>query len=313
MVARHSSISGASKQLRISQSSIDAAIKIAEDEANMTIFTRRSGHGVYLTPAGQRFLVSANRFLAAGTEFKQSLVEYSGDTTATLRVGCFSPFGAILIPPILRKFIDANGECDVVLMEGDQTQLRSWLGTGEIDLAVTYNIGEEFGSGITPICKFPAHAVLRSDDELAKRKAVSMEELAKKPFILLDLPETRTYLLTLFDYTATRPKISLRSRSYGTIRSAVSSGFGVSILNIRPSSGTSPDSLDIKRIPISDKLKQPTLLVADPYGDRKPKYVRSFIHLLHRYFVELSPERFAVVKKEYSEGLIHPKPDFQRS
>lgn len=308
-VARKGSISSACKAFGISPSSILAAIKIAEEEVGTTIFARRAGHGVEITPAGQRFFVSVRRFLAAGLEFERSIYEVSEHHTPAIRVGCFSPLGGLLIPPVLRRYIQANGDCDVVLQEGDQTQLRGWLATGALDLVITYDIGEEFSGAITPICKFPAHAVLHRDDPLAKLHSISMEKLADRPLILLDLPETRTYLVTLFDFAARRPKIGLRTRSYETVRAAVANGLGVSVLNIRPSKEASPDSAELKRVPISDPLRQPTLLVADPYGDRKPAYVRSFIETLYQYIVDLGPKNFAVVKKEFAKDLIYPRPE----
>jgi len=47
-----------------------------------------------------------------------------------------------------------------------------------------------------------------------------MEELSHRPLVLLDLPETRTYLMALFDFAAHRPQLGLRARSYETIRRA---------------------------------------------------------------------------------------------
>ena len=34
--------------------------------------------------------------------------------------------------------------------EGDQTELRGWLATGELDLVLTYDIGEDFSGAVTP-------------------------------------------------------------------------------------------------------------------------------------------------------------------
>ena len=290
-----------------------AAIRIAEEDIGTTIFARRAGHGIAITPAGQRFLVSARRFLAAGAEFERNMTEFSEHQTPILRVGCFSPFGALLIPPVLRRFIEVNGECEIVLLEGNQIELRNWLANGSVDLVVMYDIALDQPSAATPICKFPAHALLRRDDPAAEQSEISMEELAKRPLILLDLPETSTYLLALFDFVANRPKIGLRTRSHETIRSAVSNGFGASVLNIRPGREASPDGVDLRRVPISDPLRQPTLMVFDPYGDQKPQYVRSFILILHQYLEDLGSENFAVAKKEYSGDLLSPKPAWNPS
>jgi DNA-binding transcriptional LysR family regulator len=181
-------------------------------------------------------------------------------------------------------------------------------GAGTLDLVVTYDIGEEYGSGITPICKVPAHALVRYDDSLADKETVSMEELSQRPLVLLDLPESRTYLMALFDFAARRPKLGLRTRSYETVRTAVSNGLGVSVLNIKPNLDASPDGPELRRIPISDQLRRPTLIVVDPYGENKPAYVKGFIRSLHAYISELGPANFAVFKPGQGDDLIYPAP-----
>nr|WP_320200693.1 LysR family transcriptional regulator [Agrobacterium sp. rho-13.3]MDX8310225.1 LysR family transcriptional regulator [Agrobacterium sp. rho-13.3] len=308
-VAREESIAAACKVLSISQSSVLAAIDVAEDTASTRLFHRRKGHGMTLTPAGRKFMISAQRFLAAGEEFERSINGFAEKETDVIRIGCFSPFGALIIPPVLKQYIEEHGHTEIILKEGDQVELRSWLSASEVDMIITYDIGEEFGSEITPICKFPAHALLHWNDPFVEIGSISMKEIAKKPFVLLDLPETRAYLLALFDLIATRPQIALRTRSYETVRSSVAHGHGTSILNIRPTKA-SPDTPDIRRVPISDKLQQPTLLVADPYGNRKPRHVRDFILTLYEYFEGLGPAGFAVSLPEHSSDLLYPRPRF---
>ncbi|MDA4848694.1 LysR family transcriptional regulator [Hoeflea poritis] len=302
------SITAASKKLNISQSSVVAAINLAEEITGATLFYRRKGHGMEVTPAGQDFLVSARRVLASNEEFERSMRAFSNPSSPTLRLGCFSPFGSILIPPVLKRYIKENGKCSINLLEGDQAELRNWLIAGDVDLVVTYDIGEMYGVGVTPICKCPAHALLNRDDPDAKKNSIAMKQLSRKPHILLDLPETRSYLLALLDYTGQRPDIVLRTRSYNTIRTAVADGLGSSMLNIRPAA-SGRDSESLVRVPISDKLRDPTLVVADPYGEHKPAYVRSFIKVLHRYFVDLGPQNFAVVLPDDAQGLLFPEPD----
>lgn len=305
-VSRAQSIAGASRNLNISQSSILAAVEIAEEIIGTTLFHRKKGHGIAVTPAGTRFMTATHRFLSAGVEFEKALENFLEPTATQIRIGCFSPFGALLIPPVLKRFIAEQGATEVSLLEGDQVQLRGWLASGEVDLVLTYDIGEEYGSGITRICRFPPHALLHSADPLALREAVTIEELAVRPLVLLDLPETRSYLLSLFDTASVRPKIGLRTRSYETIRSAVANGLGVSVLNIRPNDATVRDSELVRRVPIADKLWQPTLLVADPYGDNKPGYVRHFIAHLHGFLESLGRNRFAVVPENYPDTLLYP-------
>lgn len=309
-VAALGSIAAACSELRISQSSILAAISLAEDAAGARVFNKRKGQGVTVTPAGQKFLVSARRFLSAGTEFYASLNEMAQAREHTIRIGCFSPLSALVMPPVIKRIFPEGGNADFALFEGDQTELRNWLEAGMLDAVVTYDIGENFRGGITPICKVPAHALLHSDDPLAKKKAVKLEELSNRPFVLLDLPETRSYLMALFDLLARRPVVALRTRSYETIRAAVSNNMGFSILNLKPSAEASPDGRELRRLPILDKLKQPTLIVVDPYGPNKPAYLKRFIFALYHYMNELGEENFAVCLPAHKGKLGYPTPKF---
>jgi hypothetical protein len=43
--------------------------------------------------------------------------------------------------------------------------------------------------------------------------STALHRLSLRSMLLLDLPETSTYLLTLFDMLATRPRVSLLTRS----------------------------------------------------------------------------------------------------
>src|SRR5262249_11918725 len=144
------------------------------EAAGTRVFDRQKGHGVVVTPAGQKFLVSARRFLSASAGFFSSLDDLAHSGQHPIRVGCFSPLGPLLIPPVLIRMAAAIGETEFILYEGDQVELRGWHSAGMLDVVVTYDVGEEYGSGITPICKVPAHALVRHDDTIASQETVSM-------------------------------------------------------------------------------------------------------------------------------------------
>lgn len=122
------------------------------------------------------------------------------------------------------------------------------------------------------------------------------------------MPETCTYLLTLFDFAARRPKVALRTRSYETIRAPMVNGLGVSVLNMRLHQLARTDHETLIRLPISGPLRQPTLIVIDPYGDHKPAYVQSFIAMLFAHLQELGPNNFAVTLPAMAHGLIFKPP-----
>lgn len=302
--SRQGSIQAASRSLAISQSSIIAAIAAAEYEMRAKLFDRRPAIGIRPTPAGERFVRSALQLLAAEDEFARSVREETSALPPHIRIGCFEPFGAMFMPPLMRRYLDAVGPAEISLMEGDHAQLATWLAAGTVDFAVAYDIGPHLAQGAAPICRLPAHALLSVDSPFAKVTSVSLAELATMPLVLLDLPHTGAYLLTLFELLALRPQISLRTRSYETVRCAVASGFGMSILNMRPLSLTMGDPPELVRVPLSDDLPAPALQVIDVYGQRKPLFLRRFIEITRDFFTNLGPARFAVATPHRQPSLL---------
>lgn len=304
-VARQGSIQAASAALHISQSSILAAISIAEDALGARIFDRRPSRGVQITPAGERFVIAARALLAASSEFEREIGGLARSAPQTLRIACFEPFGSLFMAAVLRRFVDAHGPVEVLLSEGDQVQLREWLANGVVDLIVTYDIGPSFGEDrVTRICRVPAHALIPASDPLAQKEAVAIAELALRPLVLLDLPQTSTYITTLFDVLATRPRVGFRTRSYETLRAAVAAGFGVSVLQMRPNGHSSADGPALVRRPLTDSIPAPALIVGDIYGHNKPAFVRALIDIVRAFFVELGPQGFAVARPDVAATLL---------
>ncbi|WP_170117161.1 LysR family transcriptional regulator [Phyllobacterium sophorae] len=285
-IAETGSIAAAARKCRISQSSILLALDLAEIEMGARLFERRPSRGVQATPAGERFLASARRLLAAEAEFERTMERHSQDAPAVLRIGCFEPFGALFMPELLRRFIEKGG-VEVQLFEGEQPQLLKWLETNAVDAIVTYDIGAGLPEDAAVVARVPAHALLHVDTSLAKQPAVSLTDLARLPFVLLDLPQTSAYLLTLFDIAGQRPKVAFRTRSYDSVRSAVACGFGFSILNMRPVGKCSPDSDQITRRPLIEDLPAPQLVIADRYGSAKPPFLRRFTNVAQMLFKEI--------------------------
>lgn len=294
-VGRLGSIHAASETLHISQSSIVAAVNQAEELLNAKIFERRPARGVQVTPAGERFLVAARAFLAAATDFERNVGTFASATPQVVRLGCFEPFGSLFIAEVLRAYVDLSGPVEIVLIEGDQQSLRRWLQDGAVDMIVTYEIGPSFDEyAVTRICKAPTHVVLPVHHDLSRLEVLSIRDLSNHPMVLLDLPQTSTYLMTLLDLLAERPVVAIRTRSFETCRAAVSAGFGFSFANIRPTGRSSKDGPGIVRRPLKDAGQPPALIVVDIYGAAKPAFVRRFVDVLKNHFQKVGAENFAV-------------------
>lgn len=303
LVAESGSMAAAARACRVAQSSIMAAAGAAEAEIGARMFERRPSRGVTLTPAGERFVASARRLLAAEAEFERTMDSFTGGMPPVFRIGCFEPFGGLFMPELLRRFV-GEGTTEVQLLEGEQPQLLAWLESNVVDAIIAYDIGPGLPTDAVTLARVPAHALLHVDDPLAPREHLRLSELVARPLVLLDLPQTSGYLVTLFDLAGQRPRISLRTRSYDTVRAAVAAGFGMSILNMRPIGPGSPDSDRVVRRPLIDRLPAPRLMIADRYGSAKPAFLRRFVELARGFFSEIGPERYGVSMPHQLAGLM---------
>jgi DNA-binding transcriptional LysR family regulator len=83
---------------------------------------------------------------------------------------------------------------------------------------------------------------------LARYSAVSLQELAREPLILPDLPISREYFLSLFIKEGLEPHITSRSSHPDVIRTMVTNGYGYTLANVRPRCEMALDGPGIARV-----------------------------------------------------------------
>jgi len=303
-VAHSGSIHAAAQSLHISPSSVLAGIAAAEEQFGAKIFSRHPARGVQVTPAGRLFITSARRLLEAEAEFDRTIDTLSRGIPDVVRIGCGVAFGGIFLAQFLSRFVRVVGQTKIVMFEGDQHQLQQWLSDSAIDVAIAYADGVVFGDSVSRICKVPSHAVMSATNPLAVQPTVSVDDLTRHPFVLLERTHSSQSILSMFEPFGKRPDIAFRSRSYETVRSAIAAGFGVSLMNMRPVEDSMGTESRIVRRPISDNLPAPVLVVADMYGPAKPQFVRRLVDLLRQFFVEIGPSRFCVTTTDRESTIF---------
>ena len=223
-VAETGSITEAGRRLHISQPSVSAAIAELEDRFKVELFIRHHAQGLTLTPAGSRLLKDAKSLLDQAEELRQGAVGLGQALEGELHVGCFQTFAPLVMPRVIRAFAAAHPAISITLHESHVQGVLDGLAAGRFELALTYdlNIGEEFA--FDPLTEVPLHAVLARNHRLAKQPAVTLKELAELPMVLLNLPQSREYFLSLFAARGLRPRIAQETPTFETLRGLVAAG-----------------------------------------------------------------------------------------
>ena len=277
-VGRLGSIAAAAAEMRISQSSITAAVDALEQSLGVDIFIRQPARGVIPTPAGRSALAMIGDLLMQVSHFESELQSLAGAPTGTIRLGCYVTTAPFILPPLLSAFSERYPQARIDIREGDMEMIRELLTAGQIDLACTYRDGVDAGMEFRPLFPARPYALIPESDPLSREVSVSLADLCRRPFILLELPRTRPYFMGIFKELGLTPNIAHSSRSSEIVRSLVAAGFGVSILNIR-SGKERTDGSGLRCLPISDDVATPDFGVAVMPGVRRPAMSRAFIEL----------------------------------
>jgi DNA-binding transcriptional LysR family regulator len=137
---------------------------------------------------------------------------------------------------------------------GDQREVLEGLQSGVTELALTFDLAISDRFHKLPLATLPPYALVPAHHRLANSSHVRLAELADEQFILMDLPHTREYFLSLFYSQHLEPHVHFRATSFETVRTLVGNGLGFSLLNLLPKHSLTYDGTEVVSLPISDPL-----------------------------------------------------------
>ncbi|MDS9469237.1 LysR family transcriptional regulator [Paracoccus sp. MBLB3053] len=225
-VAQTGSTAAAARALNVSQPSISVAIAQFEAHFGAALFIRLPGQGMKQTPYG-RDRIARLRNLRTEAD---SIFGTAGDTPQQLRLGVFSTLGPRYAPMLMRRFAESCPGATLDFVEGDIGSLGQAILAGELDLALVYDVGLPAGLVSTELAAIPPCAVLPPEHRLADRTTIDLRDLAEDPLIMIGLPHSRGYFLSLFQMAGARPAIAAETGSIEMLRALVANGHGVGLL-----------------------------------------------------------------------------------
>ncbi len=270
------SIAAASEKLNVSSPSISAAITQLEAEFGLTLFVRKRAHGLTLTANGERLLVQSRKIIEAAVELNNLAGTVSGLVQGPLRLGCLVTFAQIIVPRLRADFEAAHPDVVVSQVEMNQSEVFNALRRAEIDVALSYDLEIPSDLEFVPITPLPPYVLLAPDHPLAGQAAIALEDLTSYRMVLLDLPYSSEYFISLFTEAGVKPNIGERTRDMAVMRSLVANGYGYSIANIRPLNNLAPDGRPLSYIPIEGEVRPMQLGLIMAQGAQTSITIRTF-------------------------------------
>jgi DNA-binding transcriptional LysR family regulator len=287
--AEHGSVTAAARAIHVSQPSISAAIAHLEDRFDLQLFVRHHAQGLSLTPAGQRFLLEARSLLAHAAELRQSALGLADELAGDLHIGCFITFAPLLMPGLLRAFARRFRDIAIKLHEDHTGALVEGLRGGRFDLALSYDLNLGPDLAFEPLADVPLHVVLPARHRLARAPVASLRELVGEPLVLLGLPESRDYFLSIFYGLGLRPRVAYETPSFEMLRGLVANGHGYAVMHSRPVSEVALDGERLAYRLVAEKIRPTRLGLVRLAGARPRRMATAFVDFCKEFVISGSP------------------------
>jgi len=244
------SVAQAAARMNVSPPSISTAIGQLEAEFGIQLFIRRHAQGLSLTPSGRRLHGAARALLGRADELNVIAGDMAEGLSGPLNIGCLQTFAPLILPELRRRFEALYPNVLASQVEGDHAALLAQLRNGALDVVLTYALAIPNDVCFEALVEMPPYAMVSGDDPLAAKTRIAPRDLADKPMVLLDLPISADYFLSMLRDAGVPPRIAERSRDMALVRAMVANGYGYSLANVRPRTELSPDGKPLKFVPL---------------------------------------------------------------
>jgi len=266
----------ASQRINVSSPSISAAISQLEEEFGIQLFVRHHARGLSLTPGGRRLFNEARRILETAGALNDLANDISETARGPIAIGTIVTVAPLLSAAMRRSFEQAFPDASVSLREGNQIELLRMIGRAEIDVALSYDLEIPKDVDFEPLASLPPYVMFPLGHPLAELDELTIEDLANEPMVLLDMPLSRDYFLSMFEMAGVRPTISERTSDLSVARSLVANGFGFGLINIRVQNTTAPDGQPLVFRPLVGDLRPMVLGLITKKSGHRSRVVQAF-------------------------------------
>ncbi|GGK55587.1 LysR family transcriptional regulator [Amphritea balenae] len=251
-VHRTGSVTGASKQLFLTQPTVSMQLKKLSDAVGAPLYDQ-VGRKLVFTQAGEEVVKSTREIMGCFEQLDMKLADLKGLKSGTLRLAVVTT-AKYFIPHLLGDFLKHYPDIDVDFKVGNRQQIIDWMENGEDDFYVFSHPPKNRELDLQDFMPNPLVAIAPQDHPLAGLDQVPLQQFAEQPFLMREEGSgTRDAIEKQFEDLAIQPNVRMVIESNEAIKHAVMSGLGVSILSSHTlafggSSGLV--QLDVEQLPI---------------------------------------------------------------
>lgn len=195
--AQELNMTRAAQKLLVSQPALSRQIADLEDELGVKLFNRQPRH-LTLTPAGQYLYEQAKEILTLASKTKSNL-QSSAVISGDLTIAAGESFAMQRLMNIVSNIIRNYPTVKIHILSGDYEFAERRLNTGAVDFAVIIgNLPLDNYASLQLPEKDTWGVLMTKDDPLAKKSAITAEDLVGRNVLNSQQAENRKYFDSWF-------------------------------------------------------------------------------------------------------------------
>lgn len=232
-VAKHGlNISAAAERLYTSQPGVSKQIRLLEDELGIEIFVRNGKRVVGITEPGKAILDITARLLREAENIKMAGKDYNNAGSGSLVIATTHTQACYALPQTVNAFVQHYPGVNLVLHQGNPTQVAQMVIAGEADIAIATETIAEVKELVSMPCHQWHHCVITPPKHpLLKEKTLSLEAIARYPIVTYDTAFAgRSRINRAFERKSLMPRVVLTAIDSDVIKTYVELGLGIGIV-----------------------------------------------------------------------------------
>lgn len=264
----------------ISQSAVSQQIKKLELVLKCKLYHRQAGK-IVLTPCGAKFYDASKKAVSIYDGALRAIRALSRESRADeIRVSTIYSAGIYIIQNYVRQFLAENPAARISVEYRQFSQIYSDVSSGRSTfgfMACPYR--KYAGLAMLPVARDEMVLIAGSGSPLAGRKSVSVRDLEAMDFIFFDRAfPSRRHIDSFLKRHGVKPKVKMELDNIETIKTAVASGAGVSLLP-RTAIREEENGVSLHALKISDaEFLRPIYLVYSR-GRKLSPAARNFLNI----------------------------------
>ena len=225
-------VSEAAEALHTSQPGVSKQIRALEDELGVQVFVRHGKRLIAITEPGKAVVAIAERMLAVAQNLKRAGEEFANDQLGTLTIAATHTQARYALPKAVAAFKRRYPKVELVIHQGNPTQICDQVAAGDADLCVATEMISEYPELVSlPVYQWNRCVVVPPKHPLLKETPLSLEKLAEHPIVTYDFAfANRSLVQKAFEARGLKPHVVLSAQDSDVIKTYVELGLGVGIL-----------------------------------------------------------------------------------